>query len=166
MVGGQVELGLQYQGDQTRARIAVGDQREIPLNRPGTTAFVRVVRSDGIGGSGGVGFFQALDELIAGVKATNGSGAAAMQRGLTEVDALHLGVVLAQSDAGTDMKVVEQQTTLMEDTQLDLKKALSNVEDLDMAEAITLMQKQLLSLEAAQSTFAKVSQLSLFSYIR
>jgi flagellar hook-associated protein 3 FlgL len=39
------------------------------------------------------------------------------------------------------------------------------VEDLDMAAAITLMQKQLLSLEAAQASFAKVSQLSLFKYI-
>lgn len=157
---------VSYNGDQTRARIAVGDQREIPLNRPGTTAFVRVVRSDGAGGSTGVGFFQALDDLITGVKATNGSGTAALQRGLTEVDALHLGVVLAQSETGTDMKVVEQQTAVLEDTQLVLKKALSDVEDLDMAEAITLMQKQLLSLEAAQSTFAKISQLSLFSYIR
>jgi flagellar hook-associated protein 3 FlgL len=157
---------VSYQGDQTRMRIDVGDQREIPLNRPGTTAFVRVVRSDGAGGSAGVGFFQALDDLITGVKATNGSGAAVMQRGLTEVDALHLGVILAQSEAGTDMKVVEQQTALLEGTQLVLKTALSALEDLDMATAVTLMQKQLLSLEAAQRTFAKVSQLSLFDYIR
>jgi len=89
-----------------------------------------------------------------------------MQRGLTEMDALHQGVVLAQAQAGTDMKVVEQQRAVLDDTKLTLKTALSNVEDLDMAVAITQMQKQMLSLEAAQASFAKVSQLSLFNYIK
>jgi flagellar hook-associated protein 3 FlgL len=43
---------------------------------------------------------------------------------------------------------------------------LSSVEDLNMATAITQMQKQMLSLEAAQASFAKVSQLSLFNYLK
>jgi flagellar hook-associated protein 3 FlgL len=156
---------VSYQGDQTRMSVAVGDQRNIALNRPGTNAFVRVVRSDGEGGNTGVGFFQAIDDLIAGVRATDGTGGPALSRGLNEMDDLHRGVVLAQAESGTDMKVVEQQNAVLDDTQLTLKTALASVEDLDMAAAITLMQKQLLSLEAAQSSFAKVSQLSLFKYI-
>jgi len=156
---------VSYQGDQTRMSVAVGDQRNIALNRPGTNAFVRVVRSDGAGGNTGVGFFQAIDDLITGVRATDGTGGSALSRGLNEMDDLHRGVVLAQAESGTDMKVVEQQNAVLDDTQLTLKTALASVEDLDMAAAITLMQKQLLSLEAAQSSFAKVSQLSLFKYI-
>lgn len=154
-----------YQGDQTRMSVAVGEQRNIALNRPGTNAFVRVVRSDGLGGTVGIGFFQAIDDLITGVKANDATGSPAMSRGLAELDDLHRGVVLAQADSGTDMKVVEQQNAVLDDTQLTLKTALSKVEDLDMAAAITLMQKQLLSLEAAQASFAKVSQLSLFKYL-
>ena len=154
-----------YQGDQTHMKVAVGDQRTIAINRPGSTAFVRVVRTEG-GVSSGTGFFQAIDDLITGVKATDGSGSVAMQRGLTEMDALHQGVVLAQAQSGTDMKVVEQQRAVLDDTKLSLKTTLSNVEDLDMATAITQMQKQILSLEAAQSSFAKVSQLTLFNYIK
>jgi flagellar hook-associated protein 3 FlgL len=84
---------------------------------------------------------------------------------MSEMDDLQRGVVLAQAESGTDMKVVEQQNAVLDDTQLTLKTALASVEDLDMAAAITLMQKQLLSLEAAQASFAKVSQLSLFKYI-
>ena len=156
---------VSYQGDQTRMSVAVGDQRNIALNRPGTNAFFRVVRSDGAGGNTGVGFFQAIDDLITGVRATDGTGGPALSRGLNEMDDLHRGVVLAQAESGTDMKVVEQQNAVLDDTQLTLKTALASVEDLDMAAAITLMQKQLLSLEAAQSSFAKVSQLSLFKYI-
>ena len=47
-----------------------------------------------------------------------------------------------------------------------LRLTLSDVQDLDYAKAIAMMNKQMLSLEAAQSSFAKVSQLSLFQYLR
>ena len=153
---------VSYQGDQTRMNIAVGDQRQLPLNRPGTNAFVRVVRTDSGGVSSGTGFFQSVDDLITAVK---GADRTNMQRGLTEMDALHTGVVLAQADSGTSMKVVEQQGIMLDDTKITLKTALSKVEDLDMATAITQMQKQMVSLEAAQASFAKISQLSLFKYI-
>lgn len=154
---------VSYGGDQTEISVAVGEHRTVAVNRPGTQAFVSVVRTDTDGVSTGTGFFQALDDLIAGVKAAD---ATVMQRGLTEVDSLHRGVVLAQANSGTDMKVVEQQGTSLEETKLTLTTALSSVEDLDMAKAITQMQKQMLSLEAAQSSFAKISQMSLFAYLK
>ena len=153
---------VSYQGDQTRMNIAVGDQRQLPLNRPGTNAFVRVVRTSSDGVATGTGFFQAVDDLITAVKSNDKSS---MQRGLTEMDDLHNGVVLAQADSGTSMKVVEQQGTILDDTKITLKTALSKVEDLDMASAITQMQKQMVSLEAAQASFAKISQMSLFKYL-
>jgi len=130
---------VSYHGDQTRMNIAVGDQRKLPLNRPGSDAFVRVVRTDAKGIASGIGFFQSIDDLISGVKSNSTT---AMQRGLTEMDALHNGVVLAQADAGTSMKVVQQQGTTLDDTKITLKTALSKVEDLDMAAAITQMQNR------------------------
>ena len=154
---------VSYGGDQTEISVAVGEHRTVAINRPGTQAFVSVVRTDSDGVSTGTGFFQALDDLIAGVKAADST---VMQRGLTEVDSLHRGVVLAQANSGTDMKVVEQQSASLDDTQLTLTVALSSFEDLDMAKAITQMQKQMLSLEAAQSSFAKISQMSLFAYLK
>ena len=154
---------ITYQGDQTRMLQAIGDQRSLAMNQPGSQTFVRVVRTAGDGSTAGVGFFQALDDLIAGVISSNSS---VMQRGLSEVDDLHRGVVLAQAQTGTDMQVIEQQNAMLQDTQLTLKSALSNLEDLDYASTITQMKKQMLALEAAQSSFVKISQLSLFSYLR
>ncbi len=153
---------VSYQGDQAQISVAVGDQRTLLTNRSGTEAFVSVVRtSDGT--ATGVGFFQAIDDLITGVTAGDGT---AMRRGLGEMDTLHQGVVVAQASGGTTMQSVQQQTSALDAIKLTLQLSLSSVEDLDMAKAITLMQKQLLSLEAAQSSFAKVSQLSLFAYLR
>jgi len=49
---------------------------------------------------------------------------------------------------------------------LQLQTTLSREEDLDFTSAITELQAKLMALEAAQSSFAKISQLSLFDYIR
>lgn len=154
---------LVYQGDQTRMNVVVGEQRSLQVNRTGSEAFVRVVRTDANGLASGIGFFQVLDDLLAGI---NGFDPVAMQRGIGETDSLLQGVALAQADVGTDMKVVEQQGNVVNDTIMNLKTTLSNIEDLDYASAITQMNKQMLALEAAQGSFAKISQLSLFNYIR
>lgn len=157
---------VNYRGDQTRMKVEIGEQRTVPINRSGSSVFVRVIRTESNGSLSGVGFFQAVDNLIAAVRTPSASSLSDMKRGLTEMDALHQGLIMAQADAGTDMQVLAQQSVVLDDTKLNLRTVLSNVEDLDMATALTHMQKQILSLEAAQSSFAKISQLTLFSYIR
>ena len=153
---------LAYQGDQTRMRVSVGDQRSVQINRSGSDAFVRVVRQDAAGETSGVGFFQALDQLTAAVQNSDRAG---MQRGIGEMDALQNGTTLALAQIGTDMNVVDAQTSVLDETRLSLKTTLSSIKDLDYAEAITQMNKQLLALEAAQSSFGKITKLSLFNYI-
>ncbi len=152
-----------YQGDQTRMSVSVGDQRSVQINRSGTDAFVRVVRQDSTGVKTGVGFFQAIDDLTA---ALNSSSVPNMQRGIDEVDALQNGVSQALAQIGTDMNVADSQTAVLDDTRLNLKSTLSAVQDLDYASAVTLMNKQMLALQAAQTSFGKISKLSLFDYIR
>jgi flagellar hook-associated protein 3 FlgL len=152
-----------YQGDKTRMEVMIGDQRALPINRPGSEVFGRVLRADGAGQVEGVGFFQAFDELIAGVR---DSKLSQVQRGNGDVNQMLEGLTLAQADIGTDQAILEQQTANTEDTLTTLRLTLSDVQDLDYAKAIAMMNKQMLSLEAAQSSFAKVSQLSLFQYLR
>jgi flagellar hook-associated protein 3 FlgL len=152
-----------YMGDQTRMNVRVGEQRSIPMNRTGTDAFVPVARADINNRESGVGFFQVFDDLIAGLNDSKGT---AIRRGIGEIDALKQGVSLAQAQIGTNLNVVDQQSSVVEDTTLNLKTTLSSIEDLDYASAITKMNQQMLSLEAAQSSFAKISQLNLFNYIK
>jgi flagellar hook-associated protein 3 FlgL len=144
-------------------QVSIGDQRSIAVNRTGTDAFVSVTRTDANGKTQGVGFFQSLDELIAGVK---NSDQAAMQRGMTEVDTMQQGMSLAQAAVGSDQATLEHQTSVIDATTLNLKTTLSSLQDLDYATAVTTMNQQMLSLEAAQSSFAKISQLNLFNYLK
>lgn len=152
-----------YQGDQTRMEVMIGDQRSLPINRAGSEVFVRVVRTDDSGNASGIGFFQAFDDLVT---AMDTSVQADIQRGHAELDRMFEGLLLAQADIGTDQAILEHQGLTIQDTLTTVKSSLSKVEDLDYAKAITEMNKQVLSLEAAQSSFAKISQLTLFDYLR
>ena len=153
----------QYAGDQTRMSVMVGENRSMPINRTGTDAFVPVNRTLPDGTTQGVGFFNVMDDLIKGV---NTSDRPKMQGGLGELDTLLGGLSMARANIGSGLKGIDQQTSVIEDTVLNLKTTLSSVEDLDYASAITKMNQQMLSLEAAQSSFAKISQLNLFNYIK
>ncbi len=152
-----------YQGDQARMKVNVGDSRRMNLNMPGSDAYVRVVRDDGKGQKSGVDFFQALDDLVTAVKASDHTK---IQRGISEVDDLQQGVSDGLAQVGTDLTVVDMQNSVLDEVVLRLKATRSDVEDLDYTEAITRMNKDQLALQAAQSGFAKISQLSLFNYIK
>jgi flagellar hook-associated protein 3 FlgL len=110
-----------------------------------------------------VGFFDAIDDLITAVESGSQPD---LQRGIAEMDLLQQGVSLALAETGADQNNVESQLDLLDQTILRLKTTLSDVEDLDYTEAVTRMNKQMLSLEAAMSSFAKVSQMNLFDYMR
>jgi len=153
---------LTYQGDQARMVVAVGDNRRMNLNIPGSDAFGNVVRDDGKGGRVGIGFFQSLNDLVNSVKNSDKVG---LQRGLGEIDQLQQGLSNASAQVGTDMNVIDSQNNVLDEIVLRLKSTLSDVQDLDYTEAITKMNKNQLALEAAQNTFAKISKLSLFNFI-
>ena len=151
-----------YQGDQSRMDVAVGDSRRMSLNTPGSDAFTKVVRDDGKGGQTGVGFFQAMDDLVAAVQTSDRVN---MQRGISELDTLQQGVSNATAKVGSDMNVVDMQNSVLDSITLSLKTTKSDSEDLDYTSAVTKMSKDQLALEAAQSSFAKISAMSLFKFL-
>ncbi len=151
-----------YQGDHARMKVNVGDNRRMNLNIPGSDVFVRVVRDDGKGGKVGVDFFQSLDDLVTAIKSTDRT---AIQRGIGELDTLQNGVSEGLGQVGADLTVIDFQNSLLDQVMLRLETTRSDVQDLDYTEAITRMNKDQLALEAAQSSFAKISQMNLFKFL-
>ena len=49
--------------------------------------------------------------------------------------------------------------------EVDLKSSISQLRDLDYAEAITQPELQSVGLQAAQASYAKLAQISLFDYL-
>jgi len=76
----------------------------------------------------------------------------------------HLASV--RSQVGTRLSTIEGAQSAREDQDVELKRMTSDLRDLDYAEAITRMNQQLMGLEAAQASYSRISQLSLFDYLR
>lgn len=74
-------------------------------------------------------------------------------------------VLQVRADVGTRMNHVDNQEKLRQHFDVELQKNLSEVQDLDYAEAITRMNLNLTALQAAQQTFVKTQGLSLFNYL-
>lgn len=70
-----------------------------------------------------------------------------------------------QSSVGSRMQELDSLGSASQDAEVQLKSALSDLQDLDYAAAISDFTKKQLQLEAAQKSFAQVSNLSLFSYL-
>ncbi|PVE05145.1 flagellar hook-associated protein FlgL [Limnohabitans sp. Rim28] len=148
-----------YQGDQTQTRIPAGVERTVQFTRAGTDVFSRVVRDDGQA----VGFFDALDQMIAGI---NNNQTDKIQQGIGDISQMHNSLTLSQAQNGSDQLVVQSQLDVLDETLLRYQSTLSEIEDLDYAEAVTRMNKEMMGLEAAMGSFSKISSLSLFDFIR
>ncbi len=72
----------------------------------------------------------------------------------------------ARATLGSRLGTLESISSSNLDFQLFTKTALSSLEDGDMAEIITKFKLEEATLQAAQATFGRVSQLSLFNYLR
>ena len=110
-----------------------------------------------------VEFFQSLQEVSQLLR--NGSQDQ-IQGKLDHLDQMLDIVTLSLADIGSEMGSIEAEISINEDLKLQLETTLSGQEDLDFTSAITELQAKMMSLEAAQSSFAKISQLSVFDYIR
>jgi flagellar hook-associated protein 3 FlgL len=75
----------------------------------------------------------------------------------------HLGIVRA--DVGARLSALDAANGQRDDQKLQWTQALSSLQDVDYAEAVSRMNQQLAGLQAAQQSYAKVAQLSLFNYL-
>ena len=154
---------LVYQGDQTVNSAGVGDQRQVNTNQTGTNPFGKLVRTAADGTKQGVNFFQVIDDLSTALENNDVKG---IQSSVTEVGTLQNNMSSSLATIGASMNTLDSQTSLADDTVLRLKGTLSQAQDVDYTAAITKMNKDMLALEAAQSSFAKISQLNLWNYVK
>lgn len=110
----------------------------------------------------GVGFFEVIEDFVIALKANNSDD---IERALGEVDDLHSNMSLAIGRVGSELQSTETQEEINLEGGLRLQTLLSAEEDLDYAAAITRFNQEMTRLEATQSSFARVSQLSLFEYL-
>ncbi len=81
-----------------------------------------------------------------------------LDRGMERLDQI-------QARVGARLNIIQNQRQVNGDFILTAKTALSQARDVDMAEAISNLTQQQLGLEAAQRSFARIQNLSLFNFL-
>ncbi|WP_029653685.1 flagellar hook-associated protein FlgL [Marinobacter daepoensis] len=81
---------------------------------------------------------------------------------LINLDNAQESIILKQTELGGRMNAVESTTAFLDDSGLYTQEIRSQLQDVDYAEAISNLSFQSFVLQAAQQSFAQVSQLSLF----
>jgi flagellar hook-associated protein 3 FlgL len=71
-----------------------------------------------------------------------------------------------RAEVGTRLHTIDGAQETLADRKVELESATSQLRDLDYAEAVSRMNQQLVGLQAAQASYSKIAQLSLFDYLR
>ncbi len=103
---------------------------------------------------------NALNTPVVGANLTN-----SLTHGINSLDNALNNVLNTRSSLGLRLNEIDSLQTLGDDLGLQFKKTLSQMQDVDYNKAASDLAQQNTILQAAQKSFAKVSDLSLFSYI-
>jgi len=139
-----------YNGDYGRLQINVSDVRRLSINTIGPELF-------------STADFAALDDLVIKLNADNGSG---IRSAISAVEAISNKLTVSYGTMASRVAAIESQRTIIEDTELRIDELLLREDDLDYAEAVTELTQESVALQALQASFAKLSQLTLFNFIR
>ena len=163
----QVASGLinekDYQGtpvfDETQAT-AIPVARGINLDSVATRQRV----SEGIDVNGTP---MSLDDMLgAAINAISSGDETARSNALTGVKAGINHIILQQAEQGVRGDRLDQAASTLTDTDLDLTDRRANLESTDLTSTIAGLQGKLLTLQAAQATFARINQQSLFDLLK
>ena len=153
-----------YNGNQTEPKLELDSGYKLPLSISGNKLSGVIERKNALGVvTSRVDMFKVMQDFVTGLKTDDRTAVGAAIDELRSVQH-NLGINLV--DNGLRQNLVNQREEIAEGKIIIYKGLLSDAQDVDYATAITQLSSDMLALEAAQSTFAKVSQLSLFSFLR
>lgn len=146
-----------YAGDQGQRMLQIGASSQVAIGDSGSDVFLGI--DDGAGGVSSV--FGAVYDFIVDLEADNPSSTT-----LDRMDSSMDEIFVTRSTIGARMNTIDNQRSMNDSFNLLLEDNRSALADLDFAEAIARLEQQTLALQASQQTFAQISGLSLFNYIR
>lgn len=115
--------------------------------------------------------FTTLDRLVTALESSPGTPAARAQfasemnailQQLTQTNDHLLNV---RADVGARLSRLDAVNSAREDLELELNTTLSAARDVDYSTAITRMNAQMVTLQAAQQSYSRIAGLSLFDYL-
>ncbi|MFZ6725483.1 flagellar hook-associated protein FlgL [Undibacterium sp. MH2W] len=120
---------------------------------------------------GNQNIFETITDAINALSAPTGNAAArkdltaALTQANNNIDASLSNVLTVSAHVGASLQEIDSLNSAGATTKIAYAQSLSSIQDLDYAKAITTLNQQQTTLQAAQQSFVKISALSLFNYI-
>lgn len=153
----QVDGSIVYKGDANKTQQAVGDDAQVTVGFSGHEVFDRVPM--GTGPSKSVfTIVKAISDALADGKTP-----------LTPTDDIAKAldhVISQQAEVGSRLSLLDNAEQKLQDNQSATTAEISILQDTDIEKAVTNLKQKLTTLDAAQTSFVKIAQLSLFNYLR
>lgn len=149
---------VDYVGDTNIAQVEVAEGIFAPSSNNGQATFMQVAVPER---EGSHSVFSLLSETITALR--KGESGKDQLNGLA---AALDHVVNARVVCGTRLGALSTQRDIIENDKTNSKVMLSSVEDTNIEEVVSQLKQKLLSLEASQTAFVKIAELSLFNYLR
>lgn len=146
-----------YQGDSQLQMVEVQPGTKVQQNIPGDHVFA------GAGMAGGVDIFSVMNQVNAALRANDRT---AMSNLLGQLDAARTQISSERSSIGGRVNLLDTVKTRQTDVQTNLESMLSNLEDIDVADAMTRLNKQQNTYEATLAAASKIVQPSLLDFLR
>ena len=115
--------------------------------------------------------FTTVQNIITALNGPGGSATGNAQlstllgNSLQQLDQVTDHMLNVRSQVGARLLTLDNADSSRDALGVDLKTSLGELRDLDYATALTQMNQQLVGLQAAQLSYSKISQLSLFNYL-
>lgn len=145
-----------YQGDQHQRRLQISSTREIESSDTGSEIFENLAVVAG----GKQNLFKTIYDFATDLEANNPNSDI-----LTDLDTALDSIFTTRAKIGARLNAVDSQEQINEQFKVQTRSVLSDIEDLDYAEAIGRLNLELAGFEAAQQSFQKIQSLSLFNFL-
>lgn len=116
--------------------------------------------------------FKTIGDVVAALRQPAGNATAnaklssTLQGSLQQLDQASDHFLGVRAQVGVRLSTLDSTDASRESLDIDLASSLSDLRDLDYAQALTKMNQQLVGLQAAQLSYTKISGLSLFNYLK
>jgi flagellar hook-associated protein 3 FlgL len=124
-----------------------------------------------VNASGREDMFTTIDNMVAALQQAGDNPAdrarlnVQLNTAIQQLDQDITHVLNVRAEVGARLSMMDDVNAAREVFDVELQRNLSDLQDVDYAEAISRMNRQLLGLQAAQQSYTRVSQLSLFDYL-
>ena len=153
----QVDESIVYKGDANKTQQAVGDDAQVTVGFSGHEVFDRVPMGNGPSKSV-FAILKAISDALADGKSPvtpNDDIAKALDH-----------IISQQAEVGSRLSLLDNAEQKLQDNQTATTAQISILQDTDIEKTVTDLKQKLTTLEAAQTSFVKIAQLSLFNYLR